>query len=313
MSYRQQFSTRPSTAPRRFVLDFETTGLDPLLDQVLNVGLRGADHWDALVSDAQPSSPEALHVHGLDPDLCRCLGQPGREVLGTLLERFGPGPIEVVAHNASFEHRFLEAWAGRHSLPLPDIHWRCTLEQAWGLVANAPFSCRLGQLSELFGWSTEGLHGAGRDASLTEMLLETLDAWSSARETLGEPESVIYLAGPFRGDGTREAMAHDRARMTALSRWAQAVFPKATLIVPHLNFAFADESGKRGDQVREQVLRSCETLVKHCSALIQCGGLVTAGMSRELAVAKTLQIPVIQVPGWPALRIQPDLRVVGVA
>ncbi len=297
----------------RFVLDFETTGLDPTADQVLEVGLRGAASFDALISDARPASMEATAVHGLDSDLCRCLGRPSAEVLDELLGLLGPNPVEIVAHNASFERKFLEAWATRHERVLPDVAWHCTLERSWDLAPKAPFSCRLGELAELFGWRTDGLHGAGVDATLTERLVEVLDAWTAIRENLGRDPGLVYLAGPLRGDGSSEVMAHNRDRMANLTRWAQAVLPDATLVVPHLNFAFADEAGRHGDRVRAQVLRSCEALVGHCTALIRCGHHVTEGMAREVAVANAMAISVLQVPVWPGLHRQPELEVRGVA
>jgi DNA polymerase-3 subunit epsilon len=297
----------------RFILDFETTGLDPATDQVLEVGLRGPATLDALVSNARPASSEAEAVHGLDPDLCRCLGRPSADVLDDLLGQLGPGPVEVVAHNASFERRFLEAWVAREGRVLPEIRWQCTLERAWALTPKAPFSCRLGALAELFGWPTEGLHGAGIDATLAERLVAVLDAWTAVRDRLGPDPGLVYLAGPFRGDGTAEAMAHNRVRMAGLARWAQAVLPDATLVVPHLNFAYADEAGKHGDRIRAQVLHSCEALVARCQALIQCGSHRTEGMAREIAVAEAMGLPVLQVPGWPGLRREPGLEVRGVA
>jgi hypothetical protein len=305
-------SITPAPTPR-FILDFETTGLDPATDQVLEVGLRGAATIDALISDARPTSSEAEAVHGLDPDLCRCLGRPSTDVLDDLLGQLGPGPVELVAHNASFERRFLEAWAAREGRVLPEIRWQCTLEKAWALTPEAPFSCRLGALAELFGWPTEGLHGAGIDAALTERLVVVLEAWTAVRDRLGSEPGLIYLAGPFRGDGTAEAMAHNRARMAGLARWAQAVLPRATMVVPHLNFAFADEAGKHGDRVRAQVLQSCEALMTRCQALIQCGSRPTEGMAREIAVADRLGLPVLDVPGWPHFRREPELEVRGVA
>lgn len=297
----------------RFILDFETTGLDPAHDQVLEVGLRGAALLDALVSDAKPSSREAEAVHGLDPDLCRCLGLPSAQVLDLLLARLGLGPVEIVAHNAAFERRFLKAWASRLGRTLPDIRWHCTLERAWALAPEAPFSCRLSDLGERFGWDTSGLHRAGADAELTARLADVLDAWETVRDRLGPEPGMVYLAGPFRGDGTPEAMAHNRARMQALAGWAQAVLPRAGLVVPHLNFAYVDETGRRGAQVRAQVLRGCEALVARCQAVVMVGTVPTEGMVREAAIAEARGLPILLVPGWPPPRREPGLLVAGVA
>ena len=73
--------------------------------------------------------------------------------------------------------------------------------------------------------------------------------------------------------------------------------PGATLVVPHLNFAFLDEAGSRGDWVRERVLKSCESLVRRSQAFVAFGE-ASPGMQREAAVARTCGIPVLGVPGW---------------
>ena len=313
MSEPTLYPLTPTHVPPRFILDFETTGLDPVVDQVINVGLRGQAKYDAFVSDAVPTSREALAVHGLDPEICRALGRPSEEVLDCLLCLLGPGPIEVVAHNASFEKKFLEAWVARHKKKLPDIHWNCTLERAWELAPKAPFSCRLGELAQLFGWRTEGLHGAGVDAELTERLVEALDAWVEIRNTLGSNPGLIYLSGPFFADGTIEAMAQTRERMVGIGRWAQAVLPNATLVIPRLNYAFVDEPGKHMDRVRAQVLRSREALARGCQALIQCGHQLTEGMIQEAAAAELGGVPIFRFPASHGSGQQPEFKVRGVA
>ena len=119
----------------------------------------------------------------------------------------------------------------------------------------------------------------------------------SLKAALGPDPGVIHLAGPLRGDGSPEAIAHNQSAMKVLARWAQAVLPTATLVVPHLNFEFVDESGERGLSVRAQVLRSCEQLVARSNALILCGP-PTEGMQRESLVAEGMGIPAFSVPGW---------------
>ncbi len=282
---------------RRFHLDFETTGLSPATAQVIEVALRGAARLDRLVSDAPPPSPEAFRVHGISPWLCQWQGRPSRTVLAELLTALGPGPLEIVAHNAPFERGFLEAWAQREDLRLPDILWTCTLEASRALMPKAPVNHQLGSLISSLGWRAEGLHRAGVDAELTIRLDEAQQAWRQVKTALGPNPGVVYLAGPLRGDGTPGAIAHNQASMGLLARWAQAVLPTATLVVPHLNFTFVDESGEQGLAVRSRVLRSCERLVARSDALVLCGQ-PTAGMEQERQVADFMKIPVFSVPGW---------------
>ncbi|HNX94256.1 MAG TPA: hypothetical protein PKL14_03775, partial [Holophaga sp.] len=122
-------------------------------------------------------------------------------------------------------------------------------------------------------------------------------AWMGVRQQLGEDPGLVYLAGPFRGDGSREAMEANVVGMKRMAQWAQAVMPKAALIVPHLNFTFLDEAGENGLQVRETVLSSCEQMVRQCQALIACGEC-SPGMAREIECARAHAIPVLRVPGW---------------
>lgn len=285
------------SVPPRFHLDFETTGLSPTTAEVLELALRGPLSLDRLVSNAQPASPEAFRVHGISPWLCRWKGRPSREVLTELLVALGPGPVEVVAHNAAFERGFLEAWAHREGLELPPILWICTLASSRRLLPKAPLNHQLGSLAASLGWRAEGLHRAAADTDLTVRLRGALESWERVKEALGAEPGVVYLAGPLRGDGSPEAISHNQAAMRTVSRWAQAVLPSATLLVPHLNFAFVDESGEGGLEVRSQVLRACERLVGRSDALIAFGPS-TEGMRREQAVARGLGIPTFSVPAW---------------
>ena len=289
---------------RRLFLDFETTGLDPAADHVIEVGLRGSASLDRLVSDAPPASNAALRVHGLDPVLCQVRGRPSRQVLNELLEGLGGEPVEIVAHNADFERGFLEAWAARQGRSLPEIRWTCTWTWARRLVGKPPFRLRLGDLAGIFGWKTGALHRAGDDAALAQRLWETLQAWEGIQRRIGSSQRMIYVAGPLRGDGRPESIAHNQEAMRNLCRWIQALLPDAVLVVPHLNFAFLDESGPGGLEVRRRALRACETMVARCDALLLCGG-PTEGMLREREIALACGLPVLEAPGWDAPR-KPD-------
>ncbi|HWQ10464.1 MAG TPA: 3'-5' exonuclease [Holophaga sp.] len=280
-----------------FALDLETTGLDPHRDGVLEAGLTGARAYDCLVSDAPPSAPAARAAHGITPQMARRLGKPGRVVLSELLDVLGPGPVKLVAHNAAFDRSFLEAWAGREGLRLPEIAWTCTLTEARELCPSAAVSRSLGSLAGRFGWHTERLHRARADAALALRLHGALSAWRDIRNRLDGAPRVVYLAGPLRGDGVPRSIHHNRERMLALAQWVQGVLPEATLVVPHGNFAFLDESGDRGLEVRERALASCARLLERCDALVLCGEL-SPGMVHEREVAERCGLPWFAAPGW---------------
>lgn len=290
-----------ASSSRCLFLDFETTGLDPDVDHVIEVGLRGSASLDRLVSDAPPASNAALRVHGLDPVLCQVRGRPSEQVLDELLDRLGEAPVEIVAHHAAFERGFLEAWAMRMGRRLPEIRWTCTWVWAQHLVGKAPFRLRLGDLAGVFGWRTGTLHRAGDDAALAWRLWENLRSWEAIQAQLGASPQILYVAGPLRGDGNLESIAHNQEAMRNLCRWIQALLPETALVVPHLNFAFLDESGPGGLGVRQRALRACEALVARCDALLLCGDL-TEGMLREREVALAHGLQVMEAPGWDGPR-----------
>lgn len=256
------------------------------------------------MADASSECPScflALTTTGPDPGRDRVLGgclrdRQGRE-LGTWDEPYGLvrglGGSSVAVHGAASARGFLEAWAARAGVVLPEVRWHCTLEMAGELLPGAPFGLDLAGLGRLLGWAP----GTDR-AALTARLWETLVQWGWIRSELGPRPGIVYLAGPYRGDGTRFAMAHNQARMADLSRWAQAVLPDAALVVPHLNFAYLDEAGPGGGQVRAQVLTACAALVRASHALVLCGDELTGGMRRELDAAVDAGLPVYGVPGW---------------
>ena len=282
---------------RRFYLDFETTGLSPATAEVIEVALRGAVCLDRLVSDAPPPSPEAFRVHGISHWLCQCQGRPSRTVLAELLTALGPGPVEIVAHNAPFERGFLEAWSQREGLQLPEIVWTCTLAASRALMPKAPINHQLGSLITSLGWRAEGLHRAGADAEMSIRLDEAQQAWSQVKCALGPNPGVVYLAGPQQGDGSPEAISHHLASMGTLARWAQAVLPTAILVVPDLNHSTLHVSGEQGQAVRPREPRCCERLVARSDALILFGK-PTEGMEQDRQVAEFMEIPVFSVPGW---------------
>ena len=129
---------------------------------------------------------------------------------------------------------------------------------------------------------------------------EPQDIWRQLQDCFGHRPRVVYVAGPLRGDGSPRAIRYNQAQMQAMARKLQALLPEATLVVPHGNFSFVDESGQAGLAARSQVLLACERLLLRCDGIILCGLTLSPGMAREQAVAQAAGLPMLQVPGWAA-------------
>lgn len=128
------------------------------------------------------------------------------------------------------------------------------------------------------------------------MVTGRIDAWGELRARFGGAPWVLYLAGPLRGDGTPEAIRRNQVRMLARARLIQDLLPEATLVVPHGNFAFVDESGAGGLAVRAKVLEDCERLLLRCDGLVLCGPELSPGMAHEKALAERAGLPIVQLP-----------------
>ncbi|HLO67273.1 MAG TPA: hypothetical protein VK188_09670 [Holophaga sp.] len=123
--------------------------------------------------------------------------------------------------------------------------------------------------------------------------------WAELRARFGGAPRVLYLAGPFRGDGSRQAIHRNQVRMMARARLVQDLLPEAVLVLPHTNFAFLDESGPGGLEVRARALAACERLLLRCDGLVLCDTVLTEGMVREREAALAAGLPIVQLPELP--------------
>lgn len=155
------------------VIDLETTGFSPAKhDRVVEVGVvhvdpTGAieDHWSTLVNPERDMG--ATHVHGItaaDVLDAPTFGQIAPKLLMSLVGR------TLVAHNARFDLRFLEAELIRAGYAVTaGTPCLCTME--WSNRFLHGTSRKLGDCCRLAGIANECGHSADADALATAGLL----------------------------------------------------------------------------------------------------------------------------------------------
>jgi DNA polymerase III subunit epsilon len=170
------------------VIDVETTGFSPAAgDRIVEVAIarvdahgRIEDEYATLVDPGRDVGP--VFVHGISNT--EVLGAPTfADIAGELLDRMD-GAV-VVAHNATFEERFLAAEFARMGLALPLNPALCSLWLARRTL-QAP-NHKLTTLARATGLSTAGAHTALGDVRTVAALLPQMLA------AHGEP--LRYLTG----------------------------------------------------------------------------------------------------------------------
>lgn len=155
------------------VLDFETTGLCPSWDRVVEVAIvrtdatgRVIDDWSTLLDPERPV--RGTQIHGITSTSVR--GAPRfADVAGEMVERLA-GRV-LVAHNAKFDLAFLRAELARMGYRMPDVPEVCTLEESRHYL---PWLSRrrLGDCCLALGMTLRDAHSALADALATAGLLE---------------------------------------------------------------------------------------------------------------------------------------------
>lgn len=173
------------------VADVETTGLDPAVDRVVELGLirfssiRHPSFWTAwaqLVNPEIPIPPQASAIHHLvDTDVQY---QPCLSVLIDQIKHYAEG-VTMAAHNALFDRSFLPF--------LDDRQWICTQRLARHLWPEAPgYSNQI--LRYWLGLKVDvpphAVHRAGGDVVVTaQILLREIEAYLEA----GHPDDLDAL------------------------------------------------------------------------------------------------------------------------
>jgi DNA polymerase-3 subunit epsilon len=164
---------RKTCASSLIVLDFETTGLSPNMgDRAIEIGAvrleEGVvvDRFQALMNPGKPVSAFIEHYTGITNRMLS-KAAPCDEVMDKFAHFIGDR--NLVAHNASFDKRFLDAELGR-IFKSYNGHFACSLLVARRLYQQAP-NHKLGSLIDYKNIPSEGgFHRALYDSEMTAKL-----------------------------------------------------------------------------------------------------------------------------------------------
>lgn len=165
------------------VVDVETSGLVAERDRILSVAVVeiGADGspgewWTTLLDPG--CDPGPVHIHGLTRE--RLAGSPEfTDIAGELAARLA-GRV-MVAHNASFDWRFLTAEAARAGLRLPIERRLCSCVLARRLDLPIP-DFRLATLADYWSVPFERQHDALADAMVVAEVLPRMLALAAEQD-----------------------------------------------------------------------------------------------------------------------------------
>lgn len=136
------------SAEQFIFLDFETTGLDPHMSRVIEIGalrmdVDGVEHgrFSCLISYNKQLPSFITNLTGITNTLLLHEGIPSKQAFARLLEFIGN--THCVAFNADFDHQFLKREVNRHSLPPITNPFSCALvaaRDAWPVFRSHTLS-----------------------------------------------------------------------------------------------------------------------------------------------------------------------------
>jgi len=159
------------------ILDFETTGLSPDMgDRAIEIGAvkikdgKIIDRFQALMNPKRSISPFIEEYTGISNEMLKN-AQPCEDVMGKFADFIGDD--NLLAHNASFDKRFLDAELSRISRTYSGQFF-CSLLVSRRIYPNAP-NHKLGSLIAYKNILSEGsFHRALYDSEMTTQLWLTM-------------------------------------------------------------------------------------------------------------------------------------------
>ena len=180
------------------VLDLEVTGSDPQHNAIIDmavfevVGNVIRPLLSTLVDPGMPIPPSIVRLTGIDDRMVR--GQPRFESLLPELERILDGGV-FVAHNASFDYRFLKTHIERSTGRRFTAPHLCTVKLSQRLIEPKHGSRKLHHLAGELGIPLEHRHRAHDDAYATARILQELLRLLQERGITTVGDMKIYESG----------------------------------------------------------------------------------------------------------------------
>jgi DNA polymerase-3 subunit epsilon len=184
-------------APFR-VLDLEVTGSDPEHNAIIDLAVFEVQGdavqplLSTLVDPAMPIPPSIVRLTGIDDRMVH--GQPRFEDLLPDLVRILEGGV-FVAHNASFDYRFLKTHIERATGQRFTAPHVCTVKLSQRLIEPKHGSRKLHHLAGDLGIPLEHRHRAHDDAYATARILQELLRLLRERGILTVGDMKIYESG----------------------------------------------------------------------------------------------------------------------
>jgi DNA polymerase III epsilon subunit family exonuclease len=150
------------------VFDFETTGLDPETDRIIEIGaiklvnMQPVAEFSSLVSTDIELTEDIVRLTGITPEMLK--GQPEVEDVLPKFMDFIEGSV-IAAHNAEFDLSMLRASLSRMGI---DLEWPCfcTLKMARELLPDLERK-NLDTLAEHYNLTFEARHRSIGDVKVT--------------------------------------------------------------------------------------------------------------------------------------------------
>lgn len=177
------------------VFDTETTGLDPVRDEIIQIGavriVNGKvlrhEFFEQLVDPGRPIPVTSTAIHGITPDMIH--GQPDLENVLPAFHAFCRDTV-LVAHNAAFDMRCLQVAEGRTGVVFDQPVLDTLLLSA--VVHEHQAEHNLEAIAKRFGLAIIGRHTAMGDAMVTAEIFVRLIPLLAEQgiRTLGEARAA---------------------------------------------------------------------------------------------------------------------------